>query len=211
MKIYLFFFVLIIQTILLSQSKYEVTPGVKGNEIILSLTNSSSSLSAINLNAQILKSPSSLEFAVNKQTLKQLKPNEEIGVKFVFDVKRNAPPNKTDTLTIQITSTNGVNESKNFYITYLAPKEYQLSQNFPNPFNPTTMIQYQLPVDSRVSLKIYDIVGRELTELVNEDQSAGFKEVNFNAQGFASGFCRDGLCRIGLPALGTGCHHRHRG
>ena len=67
------------------------------------------------------------------------------------------------------------------------PSDFSLSQNFPNPFNPTTVIRYQLPVNSNVSLKIYDLLGREITTLVNEEQSAGWKEVQWNALGFASG------------------------
>ncbi len=65
--------------------------------------------------------------------------------------------------------------------------EYKLDQNFPNPFNPTTVIRYQLPVTSKVSLRIYDLLGREITTLVNEEQSAGWKEVQWNASNFASG------------------------
>lgn len=64
---------------------------------------------------------------------------------------------------------------------------YSLSQNFPNPFNPTTVISYQLPVTSTVTLKIFDLLGREVATLVNEEKSAGSYEVHWNAMGFASG------------------------
>ena len=58
---------------------------------------------------------------------------------------------------------------------------YRLFQNYPNPFNPGTTIQYQLPVAGFVSLKVYDIMGQEVTELVNERQSPGVYSVNFDA------------------------------
>jgi 7,8-dihydropterin-6-yl-methyl-4-(beta-D-ribofuranosyl)aminobenzene 5'-phosphate synthase len=67
------------------------------------------------------------------------------------------------------------------------PQTFSLSQNYPNPFNPSTVISYQLPVNSMVSLKIYDLLGREIATLVNEEQSAGWKEVEWNASAFSSG------------------------
>jgi len=63
----------------------------------------------------------------------------------------------------------------------------ELSQNYPNPFNPSTVISYQLPVSGQVSLKIYDMLGREVQTLVNETQAAGRYSVRFNASGLSSG------------------------
>jgi endonuclease I len=60
------------------------------------------------------------------------------------------------------------------------PFTYSLEQNYPNPFNPSTVIRYQLPVDGKVSLNIYDVLGKEIATLVNEEQSAGNYEVEFN-------------------------------
>jgi len=57
-----------------------------------------------------------------------------------------------------------------------------LEQNFPNPFNPTTVISYQLPVFSAVTLKIYNALGNEVAVLVDEEQLPGHHEVSFNAQ-----------------------------
>jgi plastocyanin len=67
------------------------------------------------------------------------------------------------------------------------PGEFALSQNYPNPFNPVTNIDYDLPVDGKVNLKIYDISGREVANLVNEVQTAGYYTVAFNANNLASG------------------------
>ena len=67
------------------------------------------------------------------------------------------------------------------------PRTFELSQNYPNPFNPSTVISYQLPVGSEVSLKVYDMLGRELQTLVNTRQDAGRYTVLFNATSLASG------------------------
>lgn len=67
------------------------------------------------------------------------------------------------------------------------PNTFGLNQNYPNPFNPTTMIRYQLSSVSHVSLKVYDVLGREVTTLVDEDQIAGLHSVNFNAANIPSG------------------------
>ena len=68
------------------------------------------------------------------------------------------------------------------------PAKFDLSQNYPNPFNPTTKIGFQLPVDGKVSIRIYDMTGREVkTILNNELRSAGYYTIDFNSSGLASG------------------------
>ncbi|MGB2869467.1 MAG: right-handed parallel beta-helix repeat-containing protein [Bacteroidota bacterium] len=60
------------------------------------------------------------------------------------------------------------------------PTTFGLAQNYPNPFNPTTTIEYQLPTPGSVSIKVYDMLGREVRELVNREQAAGFYSLNWN-------------------------------
>jgi len=67
------------------------------------------------------------------------------------------------------------------------PESFALMQNYPNPFNPTTVITFQLPVVSNVTLKIYDMLGREVQTLINGRQEAGLHSVTFNARNLASG------------------------
>jgi hypothetical protein len=67
------------------------------------------------------------------------------------------------------------------------PKEYNLSQNYPNPFNPVTMIKFSLPKASFITLKVYDILGREVSVLVNGQKPAGQYIVDFDASSLTSG------------------------
>lgn len=67
------------------------------------------------------------------------------------------------------------------------PVIYALSQNYPNPFNPSTVISYDIPQASRVTLKVYDILGREVADLVNEFKEAGRYNVKFDASHLSTG------------------------
>ncbi len=66
-------------------------------------------------------------------------------------------------------------------------KDFSLNQNYPNPFNPSTKINFAIPKSDYVSLRVYDILGREVKVLVNENLSAGEYEVGFDAKGLSSG------------------------
>jgi len=67
------------------------------------------------------------------------------------------------------------------------PERYSLYQNYPNPFNPTTNIKFNIPKSSYVKLTIYDILGKEITTLVNEKLNVGSYEVGWNGSGYPSG------------------------
>jgi hypothetical protein len=75
----------------------------------------------------------------------------------------------------------------NIETTNLLPNEILISQNYPNPFNPTTNISYTLPITSNVVIKVFDILGREVTTLVNKEQLPGNYSVTFDASNYSSG------------------------
>ena len=67
------------------------------------------------------------------------------------------------------------------------PVNYTLEQNYPNPFNASTLLKYYLPSSGNVTLEIYDLVGRRVASLVNENQNAGYHSITWNAESFSSG------------------------
>ncbi len=67
------------------------------------------------------------------------------------------------------------------------PSKFILFQNFPNPFNPKTVIKYNLPISCFVRLMVYDILGRKVSELVNETQTEGIYKIKWDASNYASG------------------------
>ena len=66
-------------------------------------------------------------------------------------------------------------------------EQYKLDQNYPNPFNPSTKISYSIKEEGLVTLKVYDILGKEISTLVNENKPKGIYEAEFNASQLPSG------------------------
>jgi hypothetical protein len=66
-------------------------------------------------------------------------------------------------------------------------REFSLSANYPNPFNPSTSISYSIPENTLVTLKIYDVLGNEVVELINEQKESGNYQIDFNASELSSG------------------------
>ena len=67
------------------------------------------------------------------------------------------------------------------------PENYEIYNNFPNPFNPSTVIRYALPFESKIEIRIYNIIGELVSELVNANQTPGYYNITFDADALASG------------------------
>lgn len=89
--------------------------------------------------------------------------------------------------TILKTTTGGASSIQENTQEHSIPVQYSLSQNFPNPFNPSTTIYYSLPKSDNVKLKIYDLLGKEIVSLVNDYQTAGEYEITWQQKGLSSG------------------------
>ncbi len=180
-------FVLLLIAVAGAQTVYDLQPGTKGNQIKLTVANISDKNNADNVVVNLLRKSPALNFENQTDTISIIEATQEKEATFRFEVKRNAPVNTKDSIEFSIGDVNGIMMMKTFVLNFLAPSEFRLEQNFPNPFNPATTIQYQLPSTSNVSLKIYDVLGNEVVTLVNEKQDAGYKEIKFNANRYASG------------------------
>ena len=180
-------FVLLLIAVAGAQTVYDLQPGTKGNQIKLTVANISDKNNADNVIVNLLRKSPALNFENETDTISIIEATQEKEATFRFEVKRNVPVNTKDSIEFSIGDVNGIMMMKTFVLNFLAPSEFRLEQNFPNPFNPATTIQYQLPSTSNVSLKIYDVLGNEVLTLINEKQDAGYKEVKFNANRYASG------------------------
>lgn len=163
-------------------------PTVSGNQLRLSVN---SVPSKDNLPVVSVKSPGTLIAKMRLVTSSKSFSDAELNLKL-----RTGPENPYTKIFAyidnQITDVTNVEEvaidnfSTGSEVSSL-PKEFALQQNYPNPFNPSTSINYDLPVSSIVTLQIYDISGREVATLVNEQQIAGKYNISFDASNFASG------------------------
>ncbi len=121
---------------------------------------------------------SSAEFPVTlKVTGTELKISDLIGGKIINAVLKNGESIIIDNSTIEVLRIEGKS----------VPTEFALYQNYPNPFNPVTKIKYAIPVDSRVRIAVYNLLGEEVKKIVNQNVSAGYNEVEFDASNFSSG------------------------
>ena len=104
----------------------------------------------------------------------------------VADIEGNQRPNPPGTMpdmgSYESPNPVGVEENETGH-----PTEYALYQNYPNPFNPTTTIKYQIPELSFITLKVYDVLGNEVSTLVNEEKPIGDYELEFDATNLPSG------------------------
>ena len=134
------------------------------------------------LSFQLIAPPSWLSVNSNTGLLTGIAPSQEGNIVVTINVTDKHGNADSQTFTLYISnSITRVKQTNNL------PSKFSLSQNYPNPFNPTTTIEYQIPDASFVTLKIYDVLGREVATLVNEEKPAGKYSVNFNLPNFSSG------------------------
>jgi hypothetical protein len=166
---------------------HKVPASSQNNQIVLTVANESPRQGAFALDVRAVKVPSGITLPNKVQTIKTLAATQEAECTFQFDVARSVKIGAKDTLEFLVHDRQGGSWMKQIIVQYTGPENYTLEQNFPNPFNPSTTIYYDLPIDSRISIIVYDILGREVTRLVDRVEEAGYHDVRFDAHHLASG------------------------
>ncbi len=169
-----------------SQSVYKLPFAGKDNKIELAVSNTSA-IVAKEINVTVSSHPEWIKMKTMETAIGEIEAGKEETFTFSFDVDKTAPPGEEGSINFMITSSSMETQTKQINVEASAPDKYELYQNYPNPFNPSTTISYQLPQDSRASIKIYDILGREVMTLLDKDQPAGYYEAKFNASALSSG------------------------
>ena len=167
---------LVINFILVENTNYQGGNGVLNNR---------------NVMRKMVTSPAGESFTINMGETKNVAKDITIGNGII-------PENSSVVVFIQSSSAKTVYQSAHISYSDLTlvtgvkpvnetPSKYSLSQNYPNPFNPSTKIKYYLPEEALVKLKVYNVLGKEISSLVNKDQMAGSYEYTFNAGDLSSG------------------------
>jgi hypothetical protein len=165
---------------------YEIPFASKGNTIELTVSNTAT-IPARQVDVNATGLPAWVGMSQQTCRIDQLKGGQEQSATFTFSVDKTAPVNTEQTLLFTIRSSTGETWTKEIKIKVSPPDKFELFRNYPNPFNPTTTICYQLTNDSKVNLKVYNVIGQEVATLVDEHKQVGYHQEVFDATRYASG------------------------
>lgn len=168
------------------QSAYELPFAGKGNTLELVVANTTGR-PLENISVAVKALPDWIMLEETDHRISGLKPGEEATLRFGFDVSEQAPVGQAESLAIKVLSENGVLFSKSLKLRVAAPEKFELFPNYPNPFNPSTTITYRLPEQMRVTVEVYNILGRKVVTLADGIQPAGSQTLRWEASRMASG------------------------
>jgi FlgD Ig-like domain len=158
------------------QRTWDVPFASRGNTVSLTVANNAS-IDASQVSVILKDPPDWLVFEATKAFLKDITAGDSKDAEFSFSVERKAPVGEVAVLEAVISTSSGQEWSKEISVRVSPPKEYKLYDNFPNPFNPSTKIAFELPKASHLRLGIYDMVGREVRVLVDGSYPPGYTEL----------------------------------
>jgi len=183
---------------------WDVPFASKGNSIALTVSNDSH-VEAAEVTATLMDMPEWLEFESTSLTLKDIPPGESKDAEFCFGVSRKAPVGQACRIIAEIASPTGQRWRKEIVVQVLPPREYKLYDNFPNPFNPSTKLAFELPKTTHVRLSIYDMIGREVRSLADCSYPAGYTEIVWDGRNGSGAEVASGVyfCRIATEQWGS--------
>lgn len=158
----------------------------KNVEVQLIITNGSA-IEAGEIMVNAVNVPNWVQFNTTMFSFSSLQPGEQRKASFTFSLNKFAPINSVQKLYFKTSNVNNESWIKEVSIKILPPGKYEVYQNYPNPFNPSTTISYQIPSNGLVSVRIFDVLGKEIFKLKDEIQNAGYHEVFWNGSNRASG------------------------
>jgi hypothetical protein len=165
---------------------YQIPFASSGNSLELAVANTAANVMA-GIRVQVTNVPSWLKFNTTEQQIALIKPQQECPATFIFSVDKTAPVKESHALRFVIFAPNGDQWIKEINVAIAAPEKFEAYNNYPNPFNPTTTISYQLTTDSRVRLRIFNLLGQEVASVVDGDRLAGYHQEVWDASRFSSG------------------------
>ncbi|MCX6165370.1 MAG: right-handed parallel beta-helix repeat-containing protein [Ignavibacteriae bacterium] len=176
--------------------QYDAVPNTTNKTITITGLNSFSNFSFGDATNPLPVNLKSFTSNVNGRNVKLTWISEKEQNNKGFEIQRaDAKNQNTGFSKIGFINSNGNNPNPNTYnfnlnsiVEIALPKEFKLSQNYPNPFNPATKIDFDLPFDSKIRIVVYDMLGREVKNLVSgESKQAGYYTVELNVNNLASG------------------------
>ena len=178
--------ILFVASVAIGQTTYQLPFASSGNTIELAVANTAAlGVAGVRVNATNV--PTWLKFAGLEQKVGMLKPQQEAPATFSFSVDKMAPVKQNQTLKFVISAPTGETWTKEITIAVSSPEKFEVFQNYPNPFNPSTTISYQLTANSKVNLKIFNMLGQEVASLVDGDRLAGYHQEVWDATRCSSG------------------------
>jgi hypothetical protein len=169
-----------------AQNIYNIPAGSSNNKLEIKINNTTDKTYT-----GIILTPSALpEWVKVKEefvSINEISPASGETAVLTFDVSLDAPLNSEEELSFLIQTKEGKTLNKTFSVKVTLPDKFELNQNFPNPFNPSTVISFSIPSEVKVILKVYNILGEEVQTLVNEVLKPGVHNIDFNASHLASG------------------------
>ena len=170
-----------------AQTVYELVPGSKNNLFELSLTNNTKS-NFQSVNVIVQEAPAWVEFSNNEISFKNIKTTEKQTAQFYFNISNNAQIGDEAAIKFKITDNTNRSWLKSYNVKVTPPKVFEVYQNYPNPFNPSTTIKYSIPQEAFVTIKVFNVLGEEISVLVNKEMKTGIHEAVFGATNISSGF-----------------------